>query len=90
MVCFCAIVVETALVAEGAGAAVVAGTATCVAAAPDGVEVTGVVAVEVVVPLLVQPATNIDTMSNAARHTVTNTYELRLVFMVFDHDINQS
>jgi hypothetical protein len=40
--------------------------------------------------LLVQPATSIDTMSNAARHTVTNTYELRFVFMVFDHNLDQS
>jgi ABC-type glucose/galactose transport system permease subunit len=83
-VCFCP-GVAGAVVA--AGAAVVAGTTTCVAAALAGVEVAAVAAVEVVVPLLVQPATNIDTMSNAARHTVTNTYELSLVFMVFDHDI---
>jgi alkyl hydroperoxide reductase subunit AhpF len=77
-VCFCP-GVAGAVVA--AGAAVVAGTTTCVAAALDDAGVAEVV------PLLVHPATTIDTMSNAARHTVTNTHELRLVFMVFDHDI---
>jgi hypothetical protein len=59
------------------------------AAAPAGVDVAGVAAGEVV-PLLVHPATNIDTMSNAARLTVARIYELRLVFMVFDHYINWS
>jgi len=84
MLCFCADVVATAVVTG----AEVAGTAAWVAAAPAVVEVAaGLAAVDAVVPLLVQPATNIDTMSNAARHTVTNTYELRLVVMVFDHDI---
>jgi hypothetical protein len=75
-----------ALVAWGAVAVAVAGAA--VGAAVAAAE--AVAGTEFVVPLLVQPATSIDTMSNAARHTVTNTYELRFVFMVFDHQINQS
>lgn len=44
------------------------------------------VAVEVVALLLVQPATRIVTISNAARHAVRNTYELRWDFMMFDHE----
>jgi hypothetical protein len=40
----------------------------------------------VVALLLVHPATRIVTISNAARHAVTNTYELRWDFMMFDHE----
>jgi len=87
ILCFCAEVVDAVVVTEGVEIAVVAVTAACVAMALAGVDVAEGVAVDVVVPVLVQPATNIDTMSNAARHTVTNTYELWLGFMVFDHHI---
>jgi hypothetical protein len=44
----------------------------------------GTVVVELV---LVHPATRIVTISNAARHAVNNTYELRWNFMMFDRDI---
>jgi hypothetical protein len=41
-----------------------------------------------VVPVDVQPAINIDTMSNARRPMVTKRYELRLAFIVFNYHIN--
>jgi hypothetical protein len=37
-----------------------------------------------VVPVDVQPAINIDTMSNARRLRVTRKYEFRFTFIVFD------
>jgi hypothetical protein len=85
MVCFCP---EEA--AAGVAAAVAAAVATVVAA--------GVLTAFAVVgtgvaddlALSVQPAARSDTKRSAARHTVTITYELRLLFMVFDHDISPS
>ena len=81
MLCFCAAVVA-------AGAAVVDTAAVWAGAAVAGTVTAAVVAAgAAVVLLLVHPATNIDTIRSAARHTVPNTHELRFVLMVFDHEI---
>jgi hypothetical protein len=62
-----------------AAAACAAGAAVAVGTGFDGVAV---------VPVDVQPAINIDTMSNARRPIVTKRYELRLAFIVFNYHIN--
>jgi hypothetical protein len=76
-----------AAVVAWAPVAGVAATSVAVIEDAAGVVVDAGVAVDVVVPVLVHPATNIDTTSNAARHNVTIKYELCLTFMVFDHEV---
>jgi hypothetical protein len=83
MVCFwpddtgAAVVTGAAAVTTGAGAAVVTTTV--------GDAMGACVATGFVVPLSVQPANSIATMSKAARLTDMNKYELLFAFMVFYH-----
>jgi hypothetical protein len=82
-VCPAAALAAGAVVAVSAGAAAGAGAAAWLVADEAAVG-TGVDDVAVV-PLDVQPAINITTVSNARRLTVTKRYELRFAFMVFDY-----